>query len=44
MPETALRRDITKNDKTKTVKDVVPLRFLEILALICRYLTSTFGV
>ena len=44
MSETALRRDITKNDKRKTVKAVVPLRFIDIMILICRDLTSTSWV
>jgi len=43
-PETALRRDITKNDKRKTVRAVTPLRFIDILVLICRNLTSTLRV
>ena len=44
MPETALQRIPTKNDKRKTVKAVRPLRFREILVPICRNMTSIFGV
>ena len=43
-PRKALRRDITKNDKRKTVRAVTPLRFIDILVLICRNLTSTSWV
>jgi len=32
-PRKALRRDITKNDKRKTVRAVTPLRFIGILVL-----------
>ena len=44
MPEAALQRIPTKNDKRKTVKAVRPLRFIDILVLICRDLTSTSWV
>lgn len=44
MPEAALQRIPTKNDKRKTVKAVRPLRFREILVPICRNMTSTCRV
>ena len=44
MTETALWRISAKNDKRKTAKAVIPLRFIDILVLICRYLTSTCWV
>ena len=43
-PETALRRVLTKSDKRKTAKAVIPLRFKESLFLFCRDLASTFEV
>ena len=42
--KTALRRVLTKNDKRKTAKAVIPLRFRESLFLLCRDLASTFEV
>lgn len=44
MPEAALQRIPTKNDKRKTVKAVRPLRFREILVPIYRNMTSTCRV
>jgi len=44
MPETALQRIPTKNDKRKTAKVLRPLRFKEILVPICRNMTSTCRV
>lgn len=43
-PEIALRRVLTKSDKRKTAKAVIPLRFKESLFLLYRDLTSTFEV
>ncbi|MEY8518295.1 hypothetical protein AALC25_15605 [Lachnospiraceae bacterium 29-84] len=42
--KTALRRIPAKIDKRKTAKAVTPSRFIDILALICRDLTSTSWV
>jgi len=43
-PETGLCHILAKNDKRKTAKAVIPLRFNENLFLLCRDLASTFGV
>ena len=44
MMNNALWRNPAKNDKRKTAKAVTPLRFMDILVLICRDLTSTSWV
>lgn len=44
MPKKVLRRILTKNDKRKTAKAVIPLRFIDILVPICRDITSTCWV
>jgi hypothetical protein len=42
--KTALRRVLTKSDKRKTAKAVIPLQFKESLFLLCRDLASIFEV
>jgi len=44
MPQIDLLQRSAKNDKRKTAKADAPLRFIDIIVLICGNLTSTFMV